>query len=62
MPLTDDQWVKDYIAGMQELGIEFSEREKTEIIARNINKMIDAFGGGNDEGIKLDESSQRGES
>ena len=62
MPLTDDQWVKDYIAGMEELGIEFSEREKTEIIARNANKMIDAFGGGNDERIKSNESNRREES
>ena len=60
--LTDDQWVKDYIAGMEELGIEFSEREKAEIIARNINNMIEAFGGAKIERIKSNESSRGKES
>ena len=59
--LTDDQWVKDYIAGMEELGIEFSEAEKQEIIRKNINNMIEAFGGAKIERIKSNESNRREE-
>ena len=60
--LTDEKWVRDYIKGMEQLGIEFSEAEKQEIISKNINDMIEAFGGAKIERIKSNESSQRGES
>ena len=60
--LTDERWVRDYIEGMEQLGIKFSEAEKQEIISKNINDMIEAFGGAKIERIKSNESGGREES
>ena len=60
--LTDERWIRDYIKGMEQLGIKFSEAEKQEIISKNINDMIEAFGGAKIERIKSNESSRREES
>ncbi len=60
--LTDEQWIRDYIEGMEQLGFNFSESEKQEIISKNINNMIEAFGGAKIERIKSNESSRGGES
>ena len=60
--LTDEKWVRDYIKGMEQLGIKFSEAEKQEIISKNINDMLEAFGGAKIERIKSNESSRGEES
>ena len=60
--LTDERWIRDYIEEMEQLGIKFSEAEKQEIISKNINDMIEAFGGAKIERIKSNGSSRREES
>ena len=59
MTLTDHKWIKDYIVELELLGVEIDKKEKEHIVAKNINKMIDAFGGAKDEKRNVVSDSKR---
>ena len=54
MTLTDEKWIRDYIAGLREYGLEISEEEEERLVNGGVARMIKAFGGEKVERIRRD--------
>ena len=45
MPLTDEKWIREYVAGLREYGIEISKEKEEKLVRDGVARMIKAFGG-----------------
>ena len=49
MSLDDTNWVEEFIAGLESVGIELSEERKEEMKSRGVARMKETFGGDKDD-------------
>ena len=49
MSLNNTDWIEEFIAGLESVGIELSEERKEKMKSRGVERMKEAFGGDSDD-------------